>query len=44
MEDLQYITYGMVIDLLKENHNDSQEWDKKATKEDISNIKRLFGG
>lgn len=40
LKELDYFTVGEIYDLLTENGNDREEWDRKATQEDIN---RLFG-
>lgn len=39
-EELDYFTVGEIYDLITESGNDREEWDRKATQEDI---KALFG-
>lgn len=38
MDALEMITFGMLIDILTENSNDSYEYDELATQEDVDNF------
>ncbi len=38
--ELEYITVGDVLDMLIERGNDNEEWEYKATKEDIDRLMR----
>jgi hypothetical protein len=38
MQDLDFITVGMVIDMYSESANDHEEYEELATQEDMDNF------
>lgn len=38
MDDLNYLTFGMITDMFIELDNDSYKWEQLATPEDIDNF------
>ena len=40
IQELEYITVGDVLDMLIERGNDNEEWEYKATQEDIDRLMR----